>query len=209
MQVEIAGPVGTLEGVLEEPEALRAVSIVAHPHPLHGGTMRNTIVVRVARALRNAGFATLRFNFRGVEKSEGIHSGDLEVEDAAACLAHLRERHPGLPAWVAGYSFGARIVAELAAREPAVESVVLIALPVGLYGAGVLRELDRPGLIVLGGADRFGTRADLERALPRLGPGMRVEEVPQADHFFRGRTPRVEEIVHDYARSALEPRRAR
>ena len=110
---------------------------------------------------------------------------------------------------MAGYSFGARIVAALAAREPAVENVVLIALPVALYGAEVLRALDRPGLIVLGGADRFGTRADLERALPDVGQRMQVEEVPQADHFFRGRTPRVEEIVHDYAQAALEPRQTR
>lgn len=207
MQVEIAGPVGKLIGELEEPEgALRGTAIVCHPHPLHGGSLRNTIVVRVARALRQLGFETLRFNFRGVEGSEGVHDGTQEVEDAAAAAALLTGRHPDLPLWVAGYSFGTRVVAELALRDEAVERVLLIAFPCALYDPGFLARLRAPALVLLAGADGFGTAADLRRGLPVLPPRMELVEIPDADHFFRGRTPLVEEAVHRYAAQALESR---
>ncbi len=205
--VEIAGPAGSLAGILERPAAVRALAIVCHPHPAHGGTLRNTIVVRTARALRAAGFVTLRFNFRGVEGSAGTHDGELEVEDAAVALEFLRRRFPGVRAWAAGYSFGSRMAAALAAGDPAIERVVLIAPPVGLdRGRGwdrALRSLERGGLIVCGGADPFGTRADLERRVPDLPESLRVEEIPEADHFFRGKTPRVETLVRDYALASL------
>jgi len=207
VRIEIAGPVGKLIGELEEPQGPpRGTAIVCHPHPLHGGSLRNSIVVRVARALRSLGFVTLRFNFRGVEGSEGEHDGAQEVEDAAAATALLTGRHPELPLWVAGYSFGSRIVAELALRDETVERVLLIAFPCALYDPGFLARLRQPGLILLAGADGFGTAADLRRGLPILPPHLELVEIAGADHFFRGRTPLVEEAVHRYAARALEPR---
>jgi alpha/beta superfamily hydrolase len=205
VRIEIAGPIGKLSGELEEPEgAPRAVAVVCHPHPLHGGTMRNTLVVRTARALRTAGFATVRFDFRGVEESEGVHDGAAEVEDAAAALSLLRARFPGLPSWAGGFSFGSRIAAELAARGTGVERVVLVAFPSRITAPDVLVRMQRPGLLVLAGADRFGSAADLRRRLPELPATLEVVEVPEADHFFRGRTPLVEEAVLRYARAALD-----
>lgn len=207
VQVEIAGPVGKLIGELEEPQdAPRGTAIVCHPHPLHGGTLRNTIVVRVARALRELGFVTLRFNFRGVEGSEGEHDGVQEVEDAAAATALLTRRHPELPLWVAGYSFGSRVVSELALRDQTIERVLLIAFPCALYDPGFLARLRQPGLILLAGADGFGTAADLGRGLPVLPARLELVEIPAADHFFRGKTPLVEQAVHRYAAQALEAR---
>jgi hypothetical protein len=204
MRIEIAGPAGKLIGALEGPEGHpRALGLVCHPHPAHGGSMRNTLVVRAARALRTAGLATLRFNFRGVEGSEGVHHGTQEIEDAAAAAAWLAERHPGLPLWSAGYSFGARIAAALGGRDEAVQRLVLIAFPCRLYDARFLAGLARPGLIVMGESDRFGNAADLRRALPVLPPRWELVEVPGADHFFRGRTPLVEEAVVRYARAAF------
>jgi alpha/beta superfamily hydrolase len=205
VQFDIAGPAGRLVGELEEPEGpARGLAIVCHPHPLHGGSLRNTVVVRVARALRATGLVTLRFNFRGVEGSEGMHDGAQEVEDASAAAQALQSRNPGLPLWAAGYSFGSRIVAELALREAGVERLVLIAFPAALYDPSFLARVTQPGLIVMGEADAFGTGADLRRKLPHLPPGLELVEIPSADHFFRGRTPLVEETVLRYARAAPE-----
>jgi uncharacterized protein len=204
VRIDIAGPVGNLVGELELPEgAPRGVALVCHPHPSHGGSLRNTIVVRVARALRGVGLCTLRFNFRGVEGSDGAYDGTHEVEDAAAAARALEARHPGLPLWAAGYSFGSRIVAELALRESGVERVLLIAFPCALYDPRFLAELRQPSLMVLAELDAFGTAADLRRALPELPRGLELVEIPGADHFFRGRTPLVEEEVLRYARAAL------
>lgn len=202
MRTEFGGPVGTLVGELERPETdAIGGAIVCHPHPLHGGSLRNTIVVRTARALRAVEFATLRFNFRGVEGSAGTHDGSAEVEDAAAALALLASELPGVPLWGAGYSFGSRMVLELALRG-AVERVILIAPPIAIYDLGGLRRLGTPGLVVSGGADEFGSSEDLRRAFPDLPPALRRVEIPGADHFFRGRTPLVEQAVLEYARAA-------
>ena len=204
MQIEIDGPVGKLIGELEEPAGTpTGTAIVCHPHPLHGGSLRNTIVVRTARALRTVGIVTLRFNFRGVEGSAGAHDGTREIDDALAVAGFLATRYPALPFWAAGYSFGSRIVAELALRAASVERVLLIAFPCALYDPRFLAQLVQPGLILLGGADPFGSAKDLQRALPVLPESLSLVEIPAADHFFRGRTPLVEEAVLRYARAAL------
>jgi len=199
---EFEGPAGKLVGELELPDgAPVAAAIVCHPHPLHGGSLRNTIVVRTARALRSAGLATLRFNFRGVEGSAGSHDGSAEVEDARAALDVLARELPELPLWGAGYSFGSRMVLELALRS-AVERVILIAPPVALYDMTGLARLRTPGLVVSGGSDEFGTGEDLTRQELDLPDTLRRIEIPGADHFFRGRTPLVEQAVLEYARAA-------
>lgn len=201
-EVVLDGPAGRLEGLYELPPGeLRGAAIVCHPHPLHEGTMRNTIVYRVARALRGAGLATLRFNFRGVEGSEGVHDGNgAEEGDAAAALDFLAERHPGLELWAAGYSFGSRTVGSLARRDARIARLVLIAFPIAAYDCSFLREVRQGGLLVFGGGDPFGTLTELAALYPDLPERFEVEEIPGADHFFRGRTPILEEIVHDYAR---------
>lgn len=207
MDVRIRGPVGLLEGILEEPEAgaPRGAAIVCHPHPLHGGTMRNTIVYRTARALRAVGLATLRFDFRGVEGSEGVHDGTgAEEEDAAAALDLLAERYPGVPLWAAGYSFGSRTVCGLATRDARIRRLVLIAFPVAVYDCDCIRAVEQPGLLLFGAGDEFGTATELVQRFPTLPERLEVEEIPGADHFFRGRTPLVEEAVQTYARAGIE-----
>src|SRR5262245_13610982 len=120
MELFIPGPAGRLEAILWAPKvAPRAAAIVCHPHPLHGGTMHNNVVFRIARALQSCGLAVLRFNFRGAGASAGEHDGQGgEVEDARAALDHLASAHPGIPLWAAGFSFGARMAAALAMDEP-------------------------------------------------------------------------------------------
>src|SRR5439155_21104112 len=112
----LAGPVGDLESLLEEPEDRdpEFAALVCHPHPLYGGTLHNKVVYRLARGLRRAGAVVLRFNFRGVGRSQGEH-GHLEgeIEDARAALGWLQGRYPELPFALAGFSFGARVITQL------------------------------------------------------------------------------------------------
>src|ERR1700692_4302035 len=105
------GPAGRLEALLEEPEDATPVeaALVCHPHPQHGGTMHNKVVYRIARGLRGTGAVVLRFNYRGVNLSEGAYdNGEGELDDARVALDYLRGRYPALPFTVAGFSFGSR-----------------------------------------------------------------------------------------------------
>lgn len=206
MEVTIQGPAGRLEGLLEEPEgAPRGAAVVCHPHPMHGGTLRNTVVFRAARALRSVGLATLRFNFRGVGHSEGTHDGEgAEEGDVAAALDFLEERFPGLPLWAAGYSFGSRTVCGLATRDERIRRLILIAFPVSVYDCRCIEEVEQPGFLLFGGGDEFGTLTELAQRFPALPERLEVDEIVGADHFFRGRTPILEEKIRDYAREALQ-----
>src|SRR5205823_6461115 len=114
--LSLEGPAGKLEALLEEPdaEAARVAFLVCHPHPQHGGTMHNKVVYRIARGLRRAGAVVLRFNYRGVNRSEGTFGHGIgEREDARAALAFLRTRYPDLPFALAGFSFGSRMILKL------------------------------------------------------------------------------------------------
>src|SRR5436190_7557502 len=107
------GEAGKIECLLEEPETgpAREACLVCHPHPLYGGTMHNKVVYRMARALRRRGSAVLRFNFRGVGRSQGKHGeGIAEIDDARAALEWLRARYGTIPYALAGFSFGARVI---------------------------------------------------------------------------------------------------
>ena len=207
MDVLVPGPVGRLQAVFERPEAgeARGAAVVCHPHPEHGGTLQNTIVYRTARALREVGLATLRFNFRGVEESEGTYDGEGgEEADAAACLDYLERELPGAPLWGAGFSFGARTVASLAVQDGRIRRLVLVALPVSIYDCAFLRLIRQPAFVLFGSADEFGTLSVFREQFADLGSHVEADEVPGADHFFRGRTPRVEERVLAYAQRSLE-----
>ena len=128
----LGGPAGKLEAMLEEPEHEEPVeaALVCHPHPLHGGTMHNKVVYRLARGLRKSGCVVLRFNFRGVNLSEGEYDhGVGEVDDALAGLAELRTRYPGLPALVAGFSFGSRVALRLAKNDASLTRAIAVGFP--------------------------------------------------------------------------------
>lgn len=166
--------------------------------------MNNTVVFRVAKGLRRAGVAVLRFNFRGVEGSEGEHDGaGLEEQDAAAALDYMASRHPDLPLWAGGFSFGARTVCGLAAREPRIERALLIALPVAIYDCEPIASVAQPSLLLFAGNDDFGTQTIfVERfGIPR--PNFDVQQIPGTDHFFRGKTPELEERVRAWATAQL------
>lgn len=209
MEHFIEGPEGRLQAKLWEPEgvAARAACVVCHPHPLRGGTMDTTVVFRVARAMQQAGVAALRFNFRGVGESEGVYHGEggpgSEEDDVVAALDELGRRYPGLELWAAGFSFGARTVANLASREPRIRRVALVALPVLVFDCRGVESLHTPGLVVQGERDEFGNLDDLERAFPGLDPVLERVEIPEADHFFKRQTQVLQSTVRDHAEAWL------
>jgi alpha/beta superfamily hydrolase len=193
----VPGPAGALEALLWEPsQAARAAAVVCHPHPLFGGTMHNHVVFRVARALRAAGLAVLRFNFRGAGASEGVHDGGRgEVEDARAALDFLAERYPEVPAWAAGFSFGSRTLAALAADDERIRQLLLVALPCKAFDCSAILRVRAPTWILTAGADEFGNLADLRERFPKLPPAIALEQIDGVDHFFRGATPELERRV--------------
>ncbi len=199
----VPGPAGRLQASLWSPPhnvPVRAVCAMCHPHPLFGGTMNNTVVFRTARGLEQAGLRVLRFNFRGVEESEGEHDGKGgEAEDLGAALDWLARENPGLPLWAAGFSFGARTAAARAADDERIERVVLIALPVAAFDCSFVARVRQPGLILMAGEDEYGTLPELRRQFPDLHAGIELDEIPGTGHFFEGRTQELQKRVRAYA----------
>lgn len=209
--VIFTGSAGRLEGRYQPgPEADSPLALILHPHPKAGGTMNNPLVVRMYHIFAKRGFATLRFNFRGVGRSEGEFDAGLgELSDAAAALDWLQTFNTSARAtWVAGYSFGAWISMQLLMRRPEVEGFVSLALPANVYDFSFLAPCPSSGLIVHGDNDSAAPKQDVDRVVSklRLQRDITIEYtiVPGANHFFGDDMERVEGIVNDY----LDMRRA-
>jgi alpha/beta superfamily hydrolase len=205
--VAIPGPAGMLEGLLSERDSGETgiAAIVCHPHPLYGGTMHNKVVHRVASTLHELGAAVLRFNFRGVGASQGEHDqGAGELEDARAALGFIAARHPRARRWVAGFSFGAWVGARLAASEPAVERLILVAPPVGTQSFEALRGATVPKLVIQGSADTVCPPELLERELPLWAEPRELILVPGASHFF---DKQLGALAHALSQALAEPAR--
>ena len=174
-----------LEGIFirgEGPEPSGAV--IAPPHPLYGGSMDSPVLNEVAYGCKQAGYATIRFNWRGVGASTGSPSGEPADadDDYAGALEYLEETVSG-PLIAAGYSFGAATAVRAAAGHPRVRRLVLVAPPPALLDAAQLSGFGGNVLIVVGDDDAFAPRAELE-ALVDEHPRRRLVVIPQADHFF-------------------------
>jgi alpha/beta superfamily hydrolase len=194
----IPGPAGRLEALLEEPEERSPHLAVAlcHPHPRFGGTMHNKVVYRLARGLRAAGAVVLRFNFRGVGASQGEY-GEMvgEIEDARAALGWLRERYPGLPFALAGFSFGARAMSELGCAIGGAQFLLAAGFSTRLGGTAYLDTCSVPKIFIQSTNDQFAPRAEFEKAYAGFAEPKRVVWIEAADHFFAGALERVEEAA--------------
>jgi len=197
----IAGPAGRLEAILEEPEGgqPRQAVVLCHPHPLYGGTLHNKVVYRMARGLRSAaGAAVLRFNFRGVGHSQGEHAhGEGEVDDARAALGWLRERYPGLPYALAGFSFGARVITRLGCALEDVTWMLAAGFPTSHGSVEHLERCLRPKVFIQSTHDQYGPRGELEALFARVAEPKRVIWIEAEDHFFRGGLDELERAVED------------
>ncbi len=165
----------------------RAIAVVCHPHPLFGGTMHNKVVYRVARALRNSGYVVLRFNFRGVGKSEGRHDlGVGEIADARAALDWLRSRYPGLPYTLAGFSFGSRVILSLGCALPDATQIIALGFPAKRDPVGVLAHCRTPKLFVQSTHDEYGPVAEMQAFYAQVAEPKRLIWIEAEDHFFTG-----------------------
>lgn len=199
----ISGPAGRLEALLEEPDdqAPRLAAVVCHPHPLYGGTMHNKVVYRIARGLRRAGVVVLRFNFRGVGRSEGEHAHLAgEIEDARAALAWLRDRYPSRPYALAGFSFGARVIARLGCSLPDAHWLMAVGFPTDSNGDPYLETCRVPKIFIQSTHDQYGPRPELETLAAKVAEPKQLIWVESADHFFAGGLEELEEAVYRAAR---------
>jgi alpha/beta superfamily hydrolase len=197
------GPVGRLEAVLMQPdEPPVAAAVVCHAHPLHGGMMHFKPVFRAAKALQEAGLAALRFNFRGVGRSEGVHDGGVgEQDDARAALDEAERRFPAIPLVLGGFSFGSTMALRVAAREQRVRAVLAMGYPLRREGdAAPLAAVAQPRLFVQGANDEFGPAEEIRAAVEPLDPPRELVVVEGADHYFTGRLDPLHAAVLAWAK---------
>ena len=181
------------------------VALLLHPHPLHGGTMHNKVVYRVAAALEETGFETLRFNFRGVGQSTGAHDhGVGETDDARDALDFLLQQQPrAREVLVAGFSFGSIVGLQLGCQDLRVDRLIAIGVPVRLGSTEILAKCHQPTLFLHGEVDDIAPLAPLTQLLNSV-EGSRpfhLVTISGAGHFFDHQSAELKAAVSDFARS--------
>jgi len=190
-RILIDGAAGRIETVLERPAgAPRGAALVAHPHPLYGGTLDNKVVQTLARTFVELGYVALRPNFRGVGASEGVHDeGRGETEDLLRVAAHAKEAFGDSPLVLAGFSFGAAVQTQVAQRVSP-HRVVLVAVAVGRFPS---ESVPGDSIVIHGERDETVALAKVfDWARPQELP---VVVIPGADHFFHLRLNVIKNIV--------------
>ena len=185
----IDGTAGRLQSILEEPTDAAPIGavVVCHPHPQHGGTMHNKVAHTLARAFLRMGYAVLRFNFRGTEQSDGhFDDGIGELDDALVALNWMRERHPNVAMWLAGFSFGAAIAVR-AATLVEVSGLISVAPAVTRVAGRLDGQPDCPWLVVQGDEDELVEVETTIDWLNTLQPGPELQVFDGVEHFFHGR----------------------
>jgi alpha/beta superfamily hydrolase len=188
-----------LEGRLAAPEKATLAAVLCHPHPQYGGSMDNNVIDALAAALERRGVATLRFNFRGVGRSEGRYANGVgETADARAAVAFLRERTAAAAVALAGYSFGAMVALQAGHADPGVEGLAGIAPPLSFFDLGFAASCRKPKLLLAGDRDSYCSADALRRAAESLPQPIAWTIVAGADHFFVGHEKKVAETVADF-----------
>jgi len=191
------GPAGQIEAILKVPAGdVTRAAIVCHPHPLFGGTMHNKVVFRIARSFQDAGFAVLRFNFRGVGQSEGKHDEGLgEQDDLRAAIRVIKEKYPGAEIWLAGFSFGSAMMLRSSACDPRIRALIAAGVPVSKYDFTQIAKCGKPKLFVQGSLDEFGSTEGLRKLFDVLDEPKQLKVIEGADHFFEGHLAELSQTV--------------
>ncbi len=184
----LPGPAGALEVAVDPPEAdvaaVPVVAVLCHPLPTEGGSMHNKVVTMAARSLRELGVATVRFNFRGVGRSEGAFDhGEGELDDLRAVAAWVRAARPDAALWLAGFSFGA-YVSLRAAMELRPAMLVSIAPPAGRWEFERIATPTMPWLVIQGEEDEIVDPQAVYDWLQRIGAQAEIVRMPETSHFF-------------------------
>lgn len=205
LHVNIPTAIGTLEGILkpEEERSLPAyVGLVCHPHPLSGGTMHNKVVFNVARVLQEQNIPALRFNFRGVGHSSGVYDeGRGEMDDTRFALEFLSRRYPGVPAIIAGFSFGSWVGLRVGATDDRVQALIGLGTPARLFDSNTLQDCHKPKLFIHGTADEQAPYALTQAWFEHVPAPKRLVTIEGADHFFQDRLTEVQDLVVDFVQS--------
>jgi alpha/beta superfamily hydrolase len=199
----LSGNAGKIEALLEEPEEGAPVeaAVVCHPHPQFGGTMHNKVVYRLARGLRKAGCVVLRFNYRGVNLSEGTYDHGIgETDDARVALHELQSRYSGLQAMVAGFSFGSRVALRLSSQETSVRRVFAVGFPTRISGQDYVQQVRIPKFFIQSTIDEFGPRQEMETFFSTVPDPKELRWIEAQDHFFAGALDVFEKAVEEFGR---------
>lgn len=209
-EIIINGPEGRIEGRYHHSEVKGApIVLIMHPHPLYGGTMNNKIVYRLYQSFVQNGFSTLRFNFRGVGRSQGRYDEGIgELCDAATTLDWLQQQNPDASTtWVAGFSFGAWIALQLLMRRPEIEGFVAVSPPANQFDFSFLSPCPASGLILQGNKDDVVAEESVGKFANRLaaqqGVSVEYQVVPDADHYYRNDPEEMSRRVNDYVAARM------
>ncbi|HXI87321.1 MAG TPA: alpha/beta hydrolase [Parvularculaceae bacterium] len=190
-EVIFAGPEGRLEGRYQKGKGENPpVALILHPHPLFGGTMNNRVTYELYNLFARKGFSVLRFNFRGVGRSQGEYDqGQGELADAATALDYIQQLNPNSPfAWVAGFSFGAWIGMQLLMRRPEIAGFISVSAPANLYDFTFLAPCPSSGVVLHGELDKVcapeETRIMIDKTRTQKGRKIEFQVIAGADHFF-------------------------
>ena len=204
-EVIFNGPEGRLEGRYHHSKVENPpVALLLHPHPQYGGTMNNRVIYQVYHSFTRRGFSTLRFNFRGVGRSQGKYDeGQGELSDAAAALDWLQSCNPDSPfSWIAGFSFGAWIGMQLLMRRPEIAGFISIAPPANMHDFTFLAPCPASGLILHGGADDVVPEPDVAALAQKLSlqRGIEIDYriIPDANHFFNEKIDELTAEIEQY-----------
>jgi len=199
------GPAGRIEARYHhDPKSDSPIALILHPHPQFGGTMNNQVVYSLYYTFAERGFSVLRFNFRGVGRSQGFWDGGPgELADAASALDWLQIVKPDAKyCWIAGVSFGTWIAMQLLMRRPEIDGFICVAPPSNLYDFSFLAPCPSSGLMVNGDKDRVVPTASVAELSTKLKTqrGIKIdhEVVPGANHFFENKTDELQTVVGSY-----------
>lgn len=211
-EVIFSGPEGRLEGRYHHSRQSHApVALLLHPHPQHGGTMNNKIVFTLFLAFQRRGFSCLRFNFRGVGRSQGAFDrGEGELSDAAAALDWLQTYNPNASAcWVGGFSFGAWIGMQLLMRRPEIDGFIAVAPPAHVHDFSFLAPCPSSGLIVHGSRDEMVPHESVAKLVHKLSQQRDIHVdyrlIHGANHFFHNHQEELAGHIDNYLDLALRP----
>ncbi len=204
LHINIPTAQGHLEGILkpeEERSQPRYVGIACHPHPLYAGTMHNKVVFRVAQALQSLNIPALRFNFRGIGHSTGTYDeGRGEKDDVRYALDFLSRRYPGIPAIIAGFSFGSYVGMRVAAVDDRAQAMIGLGVPARMFGDDTLQGCHKPKLLIHGTNDEVAPYDLAVQWFEQVPAPKSMVAVEGADHFFQGQLDEVQIIIVDFVR---------
>ncbi len=213
--LELSGPAGRLEALLDVPAngrgvgedgllspghdaGLRAAVVFAHPHTEYGGTMHTKVVYQAAKALSRIGCAVLRFNFRGAGASAGeFTNGPGEMDDFRAALDFMHARYPDARLWAGGMSFGSWVALTAGAADPRVSTLIGIAPPLSRYDFEAVARSTKPKFFIQGERDELCPLKELREFYARAAEPKELVVIDGADHLFDGKVTEVAEAVED------------